>query len=69
MNLADGNGRRVTMVLTIQTKGLAHLSELLKKIDAVKGVISVSRIGDDVSKQGPADSSSVSQKTEDIGSK
>ena len=69
MNLANGNGQRVTIFLTLQTKGLAQLSEILKKIDGVKGVISVSRIGDDVSKQSSADSTVVTKKAEDIGSK
>jgi GTP pyrophosphokinase len=68
MNLANGNEQRVTMFLTLQTKGLAQLSEILKKIDTVKGVISVTRIGDDVSKQGSADNAVGKKKAEDIGS-
>ncbi|OGO17387.1 MAG: (p)ppGpp synthetase [Chloroflexi bacterium RBG_16_50_11] len=68
MNLANGNGQRVTMYLTLQTKGLAQLSEILKKIDGVRGVISVSRIGDDVIKQSSADSPGLPKKTGDIGS-
>ena len=50
VSLADGNGQRVTMYLTLETKGLAQLSQILKKIDNVKGVISVSRVGDEVSR-------------------
>jgi guanosine-3',5'-bis(diphosphate) 3'-pyrophosphohydrolase len=45
VSLADGNGQNITMFLTLETKGLAQLSQILKKIDAVKGVISVSRVG------------------------
>ncbi len=45
VNLADGNGQNITMFLTLETKGLAQLSQILKKIDGVKGVVSVSRVG------------------------
>lgn len=56
MNLANGIHQRVTIYLTLETKGLAQLSDILKKIDGVKGVIGVSRIGDEPSKQITADS-------------
>ncbi|OGO33130.1 MAG: (p)ppGpp synthetase [Chloroflexi bacterium RBG_16_56_11] len=52
VSLADGSGQAVTMYLTLETTGLAQLSQILKKIDTVKGVISVSRVGDDVSRPG-----------------
>ena len=68
MNLTNGTHQRVTMFLTLQTKGLAQLSEILKKIDGVKGVISVTRIGEDVSKQSSADSTVVHKTAKDIGS-
>jgi guanosine-3',5'-bis(diphosphate) 3'-pyrophosphohydrolase len=45
VNLADGDGQTITMFLTLEIKGLTQLSQILKKIDAVKGVISVSRVG------------------------
>jgi GTP pyrophosphokinase len=45
VNLADGTGDTTTMFLTLETSGLAQLSQILKKIDGVKGVISVSRVG------------------------
>ncbi len=45
VNLADGTGDTTTMFLTLETRGLAQLSQILKKIDGVKGVISVSRVG------------------------
>ncbi len=54
VNLADGAGDTITIFLTLETRGLAHLSQLLKKIDGVKGVISVSRVGIDASRQGTA---------------
>jgi GTP pyrophosphokinase len=68
MNLTNGTHQRVTMFLTMQTKGLAHLSKILKKIDGVKGVISVTRIGEDTSKQSSADAAAVNKTAKDIGS-
>jgi guanosine-3',5'-bis(diphosphate) 3'-pyrophosphohydrolase len=56
VHLADGDGHTITLYLTLETKGLAQLSQLLKKIDNVKGVISVTRVGDDVLKQDPGGS-------------
>jgi GTP pyrophosphokinase len=67
MNLANSTGQRVVILLTLETKGLAHLSQILKKIDGVKGVISVSRIGDDASRQNTADSPVPARKAEDVG--
>ena len=67
MNLANSTGQRVAILLTLETKGLAHLSQILKKIDGVKGVISVSRIGDDASRQNTADSPVPARKAEDVG--
>ncbi len=57
LNLANGDGQTITLFLTLETKGLAQLSHILKKIDAVKGVIGVSRIGNEVTRQGVADTS------------
>ncbi len=45
VNLTNGSGQNVTLYLTIEISGLAQLSQILKKIDGVKGVLSVSRIG------------------------
>ena len=39
----------VTMHFTIETQGLAQLSRLLKKVESVKGVIRIVRIGDESS--------------------
>ncbi len=49
VDLTNGHGGTVAISLTLETKGLAHLSQLLKKIDAVKGVLRVMRIGDTAS--------------------
>jgi guanosine-3',5'-bis(diphosphate) 3'-pyrophosphohydrolase len=54
VSLADSVGGTTTMYLTIETSGLAQLSQILKKIDGVKGVISVSRVGADASRPGTA---------------
>jgi guanosine-3',5'-bis(diphosphate) 3'-pyrophosphohydrolase len=68
MNLANGSGQQITMFLTLETKGLAQLSQLLKKIDGVKGVISVSRVGDEASRQSSADTTVPVKKGENIES-
>jgi GTP pyrophosphokinase len=52
VNIADSVGGRTAMFLTLETKGLAQLSQILKKIDGVKGVISVSRVGLETPRQG-----------------
>jgi GTP pyrophosphokinase len=39
----------ITMHFTMETQGLTHLSRLLKKIEAVKGVVRIVRIGDESS--------------------
>jgi len=68
MNLANGTQQRVTIYLTLEIGGLAQLSEILKKIDGVKGVIGVSRIGDEPVKPNPADSPAPARKPGDVGS-
>jgi GTP diphosphokinase / guanosine-3',5'-bis(diphosphate) 3'-diphosphatase len=68
VNLADSSGETTTMFLTLETRGLAQLSQILKKIDGVKGVISVSRVGIDASRQGTAASPVPSSGKEDAGS-
>ncbi len=68
MNLANGNGQRITISLSLQTTGLAQLSDILKRIDAVKGVISVSRVGEEVPKQSLAGPPAAAKKIKDKGS-
>jgi hypothetical protein len=67
MNLVNGIHQRVTLYLTLETRGLAQLSDILKKIDTVKGVISVGRIGDEPARQNPADTPGPAKKSDDIG--
>jgi len=52
--------------LTLQTQGLAQLSRLLKKVEAVRGVISATRIGDEASKKSAAESPVASGKAKNI---
>ena len=49
VNLANHEDNNVSVFLTVETRGLAYLSRLLKKIEAVKGIISVARIGEELS--------------------
>ncbi|MFC1942826.1 RelA/SpoT family protein [Chloroflexota bacterium] len=57
VNLIDGNGHTISITLTLETKGLAQLSHLLKKIDGIKGIMGVTRIGNESSKKNTGDSS------------
>jgi GTP diphosphokinase / guanosine-3',5'-bis(diphosphate) 3'-diphosphatase len=50
INLVNQNNHTVTLYLTIETKGLDQLSRLLSKIEGIKGVSSVARVGDEVKK-------------------
>jgi GTP pyrophosphokinase len=51
VKMAEGDNHKITVDLTLETRGLAHLSQVMKKIDAIKGVLSVSRMGDEVSQK------------------
>jgi GTP pyrophosphokinase len=67
MNLTNCEKQRVSMVFTLQTKGLPQLSDILKKIDAVEGVISVSRIDEETPGQKPGGPTAAMPKTGDDG--
>lgn len=56
VKMVEGENHKITVDLTLETRGLAHLNQVMKKIDAVKGVLGVSRMGDDVSKIAEVDS-------------
>ncbi len=47
MNVANHDDHTTSISLTLETGGLAQLSRLLGKIEGVRGVISVSRVGDE----------------------
>jgi len=49
MSTTNHHDHTTSLDLTLETEGLAQLSRLLKKIDAVRGVISITRIGDEAS--------------------
>jgi guanosine-3',5'-bis(diphosphate) 3'-pyrophosphohydrolase len=69
VNLADGTGETTTIFLTLETKGLAQLSHILKKIDGVKGVINVSRVGLEAPRPGAATLSVPSAAKDDASTK
>jgi GTP pyrophosphokinase len=39
----------ISLDFTLETEGLAQLSRLLKKIEAVRGVVNITRVGDESS--------------------
>ncbi len=49
VSLVNHDDHTTSTFLTLETKGLAQLSRLLKKIEVVKSVISITRIGDESS--------------------
>ncbi|MFH1169399.1 MAG: bifunctional (p)ppGpp synthetase/guanosine-3',5'-bis(diphosphate) 3'-pyrophosphohydrolase [Chloroflexota bacterium] len=52
VSLVANHGDHTTSTyLVLETKGLAQLSRLMKKIEAVKGVINVVRLGDDAARK------------------
>ncbi len=46
MSVIEHDDRTTTLDLTLETKGLAQLSRLLIKIEGIRGVVSVARVGD-----------------------
>jgi GTP diphosphokinase / guanosine-3',5'-bis(diphosphate) 3'-diphosphatase len=50
INLVNQSNHTVTLYFTIETKGLDQLSRLLSKIEGIKGVSSVARVGEEVKK-------------------
>jgi guanosine-3',5'-bis(diphosphate) 3'-pyrophosphohydrolase len=57
VSLNNIDNQRIMVDLTLETKGLAHLSHVMKKLDAVKGIVGVTRIGDETSRKSGVDSS------------
>jgi guanosine-3',5'-bis(diphosphate) 3'-pyrophosphohydrolase len=47
MNLTNHEDHTITLDFVMETKGLAQLSRLLAKIEGIRGVISVARVGDE----------------------
>ena len=62
VSLANHDDQTISVFLTLETKGLAQLSRLLKRVEAVRGVISIARIGEAPKKTSPAtDSARIKQ--------
>jgi GTP pyrophosphokinase len=54
MNVTEHDDRTTTLFLTLETKGLAHLSRLLARMGGVRGVLNITRVGDEsTAKQKP----------------
>jgi len=54
MNVTEHGDRTTTVLLTVETKGLAHLSRILSRLGGVRGVLNIARVGDESSaKQKP----------------
>lgn len=51
LDMHNHDDHTVTMDFTLETQGLAQLSRLLKKVESVKGVIRIVRVGDEASAQ------------------
>ena len=49
VNLINHDDQTISILVTLEIEGLAQLSRLLRKIDAVRGVINITRVGDNVS--------------------
>jgi GTP pyrophosphokinase len=49
IGLTNHQDHTTSLEFTLETEGLAQLSRLLKKIEAVRGVINITRIGDESS--------------------
>ena len=47
MNITNHDDHAISLHFTLETKGLAQLSRLLAKVEGVRGVINVSRVGDE----------------------
>ena len=47
MSFTNHEDHGISLCFTLETRGLAQLSRLLAKIEGVRGVIKVSRVGDE----------------------
>ncbi len=55
VNITNHDDNTISLNFTLETKGLAQLSRLLAKVEGVRGVISISRVGDGATaKAGPS---------------
>ncbi len=49
LNLANHEDRTISVFMTLEIGGLTQLSRLLRKVDAIRGVINITRVGDEAS--------------------
>jgi GTP pyrophosphokinase len=55
MNVTEHDDHTTTLLLTLETKGLAQLSRLLTRIGGVRGILNIARVGEETSaRQKPA---------------
>ena len=55
MNITNHDDHTISLNFTLETKGLAQLSRLLAKVEGVRGVMNISRVGDEaMTKAGPS---------------
>ncbi|MBA7668319.1 hypothetical protein ES703_76429 [subsurface metagenome] len=47
MNLTNHDDHTISLYFVLETKGLAQLSRLLAKVEGIRGIISVARVGDE----------------------
>jgi len=47
MSSTDHDDHTTSLYFTLETRGLAQLSRLLAKVEGIKGVINVTRVGDE----------------------
>jgi len=47
MNLSNHDDHTISLNFVLETRGLAQLSRLLAKMEGIRGVISVARVGDE----------------------
>ncbi len=48
MNVTEHEDHTTTLLITLETKGLIHLSRLLTRLGGVRGVLNITRVGDDL---------------------
>ena len=54
VNVVNHDDYTITLYFTLETTGLAQLSRLLVKVEGVRGVMSVARVGAETDKAAPA---------------
>jgi guanosine-3',5'-bis(diphosphate) 3'-pyrophosphohydrolase len=63
VNAVNHDDHTITLYFTLETAGLAQLSRLLVKIDGVRGIMSIARVGGGTDKAAPAEQLGLPNKT------